>query len=422
MKRALRIIVTVICLMALSVPALAASFEDATNSVVRIYIEELCTVTDLSTEEIIEHRVPTQAWIGTGFAVGKANEPVKYFVTNEHVASAPVENTQFEFVGEELHEISYKLEYQPYIIFSDLEHKVVANQVVVSDRCDLAVLSLNEPTTDRVPMKIRTFDVDSLEHEEVYAVGFPGISDHINLKTPIGTGNLNSYKTDITFTKGIVNLSKEHAISKEGELIQHDAKISGGNSGGPLVDKNGYVLGVNTSILVEDEVNGEALQTSDYGLAITANEVVRFLEDNRIEFMLAPNPMTMILLIAGGAVVLIALIIAIVLLKKNSKKNARTLFCDEGNLHGRKYPLKGKVAIGHDARRCQIVFPAGSPGVSGLHCTVTYDGKIVKVIDENSSYGTWIDNQRLQPGVATVMHRGQKLYLGSTKQALSLHN
>ena len=33
---------------------------------------------------------------------------------------------------------------------------------------------------------------------------------------------------------------------REGKVIEHDATINGGNSGGPLIDKTGIVQGINT--------------------------------------------------------------------------------------------------------------------------------------------------------------------------------
>ena len=81
----------------------------------------------------------------------------------------------------------------------------------------------------------------------------------------------------------------------------------------------------------------------------------------------------------------------------------------------------GTVHIGRDRSRCQIVL-ADASGVSGLHLTISMDGSKVKVTDEHSSYGTWIDQQKLKPGQAVVMHRGQRLYLGSKKQAFLLRS
>lgn len=425
MKRALSIILALICLLSVAITAFAAaSFEDVSNSVVRICAEEYITVVDANDGTVYTKSEPTDvASIGSGFAVGKKGEAVKYFITNSHVITAEPSyesDVQLSVNGRNIvRDIIIYYEYKPYLIFSDYDHKLAANVTAVSDRCDLAVLSLNDTTTERTPITIKSFNgFKDLNHQAVYAVGFPGIADTLNDISTVGNRSLNSYLPDVTVTKGIVGNLKEHAISQEGEMIQHDAKLSGGNSGGPLVDEKGYLLGVNKGGLTEDVGS----ISSDYSLAISANELIRFLKANEIAYQAAPAFDMMLIIIIAAAVVIILVVVIVMVSKKSSAKKARSLYCDEGGLKGHKYILKNKTAIGHDPKRCQIVFPESAPGVSGLHCSVYFDGKQVTVVDENSRYGTWIDSQRLQPGVATIMHRGQKLYLGSTKQAFSLHN
>jgi serine protease Do len=55
-------------------------------------------------------------------------------------------------------------------------------------------------------------------------------------------------------------------------LIQHDAAISPGNSGGALIDLNGRLVGINNLKIVEQDVSG-------IGFAIPSNTVQRIIED-----------------------------------------------------------------------------------------------------------------------------------------------
>ena len=65
----------------------------------------------------------------------------------------------------------------------------------------------------------------------------------------------NPYGFEHTVTAGIVSaLERDVSDSKgqsitTGELIQTDAAINQGNSGGPLIDMNGNVVGINTAII-----------------------------------------------------------------------------------------------------------------------------------------------------------------------------
>lgn len=438
MKKLTCIILAALMLLAMAAPAFAAStHQDTMNSVVRIFVEEYITVYDGKGNVVAKGPTGSQ-WIGSGYAVGEPGKPVTHFVTNEHVAPANyniavwVDNmsgdlylTQEETIGKNVTQLPAEISHQPYVIFTDINDKKVANIVAVSDRTDLSVIALNEPTELRQAAVLRPFNAneEQMVGTPVWVIGFPSTSDYNNL-TPADT--LNSYISDMTESAGIITLIKDDAVTKEGERVQHDCASSGGNSGGPLVDENGYILGTHNAAWADD---------SGFKLAVSSNEVIRFLTDEHVEFTtvddLKQAQMFKIIIIAA-AVVLVAVVVVVVIVtgKKDKAKKAsaasgnvtRTLVCDEGALMGQRFTFKDKVRVGRNPQQCHIIFPMETPGVSNVHCTIRFDGKTVTVTDENSSNGTWIDQTRLTPGVAAVMHRGQKLYLGSKKQTLSLHS
>lgn len=99
---------------------------------------------------------------------------------------------------------------------------------------DFAIVNLNETIGNKTPAVFG--DSESvIPTTNVYALGFP---DGVAM-----VQNKNTYTSaDATITTG--------QVSKIGEFggidcIQHSATMGAGNSGGPLVDENGYVLGIN---------------------------------------------------------------------------------------------------------------------------------------------------------------------------------
>jgi S1-C subfamily serine protease len=78
-------------------------------------------------------------------------------------------------------------------------------------------------------------------------------------------------------TAGIVSALQRTIITPEGALdglVQTDAAISSGNSGGPLVDATGAVVGINTAVLRGDSTTA----ANNVGFAISVDELLPLLD------------------------------------------------------------------------------------------------------------------------------------------------
>ncbi|MBV8929209.1 MAG: trypsin-like peptidase domain-containing protein [Mycobacteriaceae bacterium] len=161
-----------------------------------------------------------------------------YIVTNNHVISEAAQNPS---------------QYKTTVTFNDGK-KVPANLVGRDPKTDLAVLKVDN--VDNLTVA-RLGDSDKVHvGDEVIAAGAP-----LGLRS--------------TVTQGIISaLHRPVPLSGDGsdtdtviDGVQTDASINHGNSGGPLIDMNSQVIGINTA--------GKSLSDSASGLgfAIPVNEV-----------------------------------------------------------------------------------------------------------------------------------------------------
>jgi len=139
---------------------------------------------------------------------------------------------------------------------------VYSATVVASDpKSDVALLKLNAPPGEKFKAIQFAREDDLLLGETVLALG-----------NPFGLGG--------SVTRGILS-SKSRVLPKEGEpldipnWLQTDAPINLGNSGGPLVDLRGELIGINVAVL--SEVEGHSAQ--GIGFAIPIRRVLEALSD-----------------------------------------------------------------------------------------------------------------------------------------------
>ena len=400
-----------VLLLVLSVPASAAFDQDVLNGIVLI-----------RTGAPDENGVMNY-WRGTGFFVGEAGKDPEYIVTNCHVIEEFILTGRAQGGGT-LHVLfDQDDEAEVYLVEYDAEK-------------DIALLRLEEPTDKRVPLTLREPE-SSMLGDEVYAVGYPLAAD-------ITVQAVNSFRPDdaSVTTGSIGRFLTESGTGRR--LIQTDTAMSGGNSGGPLVDGTGAVLGINTAASNVDQ---------NLFYAVSIAEILPMLDRNNISYTMAGGQdATMIYVAAGAAaVVVLVLIIVLVAVSKRKKKkrlaqqqaaqqasaaeeqssasaNARSatpvLRSMAGQHGGMAVPLHHQpVQVGRDSATCRLVYRDDTPGVSSHHCQVYFDEReqVFVVTDLHSSYGTFLaGGQRLAPDTPVKLPPKSSIYLGEVENTIYL--
>ncbi|MBE3591171.1 MAG: trypsin-like peptidase domain-containing protein [Firmicutes bacterium] len=182
------------------------------------------------------------ASIGTGVAFDRRG----YIVTNDHVIAGG------NFFQVELPD----------------GQRVPASVVGTDPQTDLAVLKIVPPDSLRVAV---FGDSDEVEvGQPVVAIGNPLGLDY---QRSVTAGVVSGIRPALYGYTGDEEVSFDPSRQRVTQLIQTDAAINQGNSGGPLVDASGRVIGINT-------LKGPASSAVEgIGFAIPSNIVKRVVDD-----------------------------------------------------------------------------------------------------------------------------------------------
>jgi S1-C subfamily serine protease/Tfp pilus assembly protein PilF len=153
--------------------------------------------------------VKTSDGSGSGVCVGKTN----LIVTNQHVVGD----------ADSVDVIPFKMEDKTVSRLPKVRAKVIYRDA----KEDIAVLSL-----EKVPATLQAMPVvatDAGPGTKVFAVGHPGLGDKV---------------LDLSISEGLVSSSKREIAGTV--MLQHSASVNRGNSGGPLLDEYGRVVGIVT--------------------------------------------------------------------------------------------------------------------------------------------------------------------------------
>ncbi len=251
--RALSLLLAVFASLLFAAPARSAETDVRRDPTVQAIEQVMPSVVNIATETIIHVRDPfeeffRQFWdpyhrrqppnsqysLGSGVVIDEAG----YVLTNDHVVRRADKIAVKFCTGTNVYE---------------------ATVVATDPKSDVALLKLNAPPGEKFHAIRLAREDDLLLGETVLALG-----------NPFGLGG--------SVSRGILS-SKSRTAPKEGETLdvpnwlQTDAAINFGNSGGPLVDLRGELIGVNVAVL--RDVEGQPAQ--GIGFAIPIQRVVEAL-------------------------------------------------------------------------------------------------------------------------------------------------
>jgi putative serine protease PepD len=126
------------------------------------------------------------------------------------------------------------------------------------------VMAISEETDVAV---VRVDDASGLVAADI-ATGGAVVGDQV-----VAIGNALALDGGMSVTQGIVSAVDRSIEADSGtltDLIQTDAAISSGNSGGPLVNAAGQVIGINTAVAA----SSGGVQASNIGFAISITKAL----------------------------------------------------------------------------------------------------------------------------------------------------
>lgn len=394
---------------------------------------------------------------GSGFAIGEEGQPVSYIVTNAHV----VVDRYAEYLSTNSTtaktEVNSRRADEVRVYFSYGSNDFMRAQIYyINEKKDICILKLPEPTDKRKPLVIcRSENIDM--DDEFAALGFPFDSDLFMDNTGLAY-NID----DITMTRGAISRKSTDQNGVQVYLI--DVDIRSGNSGGPLVNSKGEVVGINTysvgkskyAVVIDEllaavnrdvvpytlstEVSDTAETESEISLPSEAAETTQAVTEPTENK--SSGGINIVVTIIAAAFAVLCIVLIVVLVMKNKKGNAApspapaagsavpevgvshtaSITGIKGVMAGRSFPVSGSAVIGRNPEKCTICFPVNTQGISGLHCEIRQNGSVYEIIDRGSSCGTFLGSgQKLAENVPTALPSGMYFYLGSTEQLFQIN-
>ena len=132
-------------------------------------------------------------------------------------------------------------------------------ELMVSDQQDLAILRTTSPPKKENPLKLASIHKEIHIGEPVIIMSFPGTFDSIMSRLPKTTvdkvlraGGLDPMALpEILAAHGLIRplALQGHVVDITPDVVTYEARVAGGSSGGPVLNREGWVIAVNHSEL-----------------------------------------------------------------------------------------------------------------------------------------------------------------------------
>jgi hypothetical protein len=373
------------------------------------YTENIVTSVEEGVVRILNFISENNGATGTGFVINSDN----YVVTNHHV----IENYAKLFV------VDGGIE---------REHLKEASVIWASAEKDLAILHVPD-LTPRKPLKLNAGEIEKAN--VVLALGFPGVADELGGELDF----VESSATDGRISRLMRNTSWDR---NEGilDIIQHSAQINGGNSGGPLINLCGEVIGVNTA---------GAIDAQGIFYASHISSLIEILNARNIDFQSTTSvcstnsSFNIDYLILFTLIILTFLIIILAFRQPRQQAVKAAAACTQWVRHpttilyGKTtlksqptilWALQGQqiylpinqeklqssgVTIGRSAKLCDLTIK--DELISRRHARLSYDNKTQQLLleDLNSANGTQVNEQQVRTYHPVFIDEQSYIQLGS---------
>ena len=376
--------------------------------------------------------------LGTAFGVGTVGEETDIFVTNAHVVSDTytVEGLSYELPAVNVWIMKNTSAWNP-VTGLDTAQCIPCEILYYEEGQypDIAVLKAAEVVEGRVALPLLDDEEDLEVANSVFALGYPGSSDIA--EQGIYGEKLVAGIEDVTITSGVVSRFTTSATWGNTRLIQHDAQINHGNSGGPLLNAEGTVVGINTYGTGRDLSTGD--DNNYYSVRI--DYIKDKLDDLHISYETDAD-------VKGGigigsialiTVAAVAVVVLLVLLLKHNNSGANqndapvmptggagavgetvaagySIRCVKGNFSGQIRGIAKTLRMGRDPMKNDWIFPANTKGISAVHCVLMEEGGSLYLMDCGSTYGTFLNGRKQMANQSVKVQDGDKISLGSENE------